>query len=63
MKFELNKEGIKYKLKVDDQDAFESEKLSDIVRKIEAHLKLRYIQEPIKLGFMDRVKGVVSNGN
>lgn len=52
----------KYHLHIGPEKVFESEKLSDVVRKIEAYLKLRYLPEPIKLGFMDRIKGVVSGG-
>jgi hypothetical protein len=63
MKFEIDLKDKKYSLKVDDSLVFESEKLSDIVRKIEAYAKLRYLPEPIKLGILERVKGVVSNGN
>ena len=62
MKFEIDLKEKKYSLKVDDSLVFESEKLSDIVRKIEAYAKLRYIPEPVKLGVMERISGVI-NGN
>jgi ASC-1-like (ASCH) protein len=59
MKFEIDLKDKKYSLKVDDRVVFESDKLSDIVRKIEAYAKLRFLPEPVKLGFMERIKGVV----
>jgi hypothetical protein len=49
-------------LKVDDSVVFEAAKLSDVVRKIEAYAKLRYLPEPVKLNFLERVKGVVNHG-
>ena len=59
MKFEIDKKENKYILIVDESQVFESDKLSDIVRKIEAYAKLRYLPEPIKLTFLERIKGAV----
>ena len=59
MKFEIDKRENKYILMVDESKVFESDKLSDIVRKIEAYAKLRYLPEPIKLTFLERIKGAV----
>lgn len=60
MKFEIDQKDKKFNLKVDDAPVFEADKLSDIVRKIEAYVKLRFLPEPVKLGFMDRVKVMTS---
>ena len=62
MKTKVEKKDKNYTLNVDGSLVFEAEKLSDIVRKIEAYLKLRYIPEPVKLGVMERISGVV-HGN
>ena len=60
-KIEVDKiEDKKFTLDINGERVFEAEMLSDIVRKIEAHLKLRYLPEPKKLSFMERVSGVVN---
>ena len=63
MKIQIDKlQTNEYVLMVDDAEVFRSLLLSDIVRKIEAYLKLRYLPEPTKISFMDRIRGVVTNG-
>jgi hypothetical protein len=59
MKFEIDKKENKFILTVDDVVVFESDKLSDIVRKVEAYTKLRFLPEPVKLSLIERFKGVV----
>lgn len=58
----IDKKDKIYSLKVNNEGVFESDKLSDIVRKIEAYLKLRYLPEPVKLTLFERISGAVSNG-
>ena len=61
-RLDILKKDNKFFLAVNNEWVFEADKLSDIVRKIEAYSKMRFLPEPTKLSFMERVKGVVGNG-
>jgi hypothetical protein len=62
MRFDVDKKQGKFILFVDGTNVFEADKLSSIVLKIEAYLKLRYLPEPEKqkAGFLDRISGVIN---
>jgi len=62
MRFDVEQKEKRFILLVDGTNVFESEKLSAIVLKIEAYLKLRYLPEPEKQknGFLDKISGVIN---
>jgi hypothetical protein len=60
IKLQVDKIDNKFTLDLNGERVFEADKLSEIVRKIEAHLKLRYLPEPTKIGIMERITGVVN---